>query len=335
MSGAAESIVVRGPNWLGDTVMALPALHALRSARPDARITLAGTWAGLLAGQGVADVLLPYPRRGAERRRFDRALGAEGVDVAVLLPSSFQSALAARRWRARRRVGFDADARTALLTDPVPQPIPREHQVDEYARLLAPLDVTGAEATPSWRREDRPDREREIDALLADAGIAGRAALVGLHLGTAFGPSKLWPADQFARLASLLAGAKLVPVLLGAPGDQTTADAVTAAARRPPASLVGRDRPALLPHLLARLACLVSGDTGVAHLAASLEVPTVTMFGPTDPRLTAPRGPRARAISRPVPCAPCFLPACPIEHACLRGIDADEVLRHVRQAMAA
>lgn len=335
MNAADESvIVVRAPNWLGDTVMALPALHALRAARPRARITVAGTWAGLLAGQGVADVLLAYPRGSASRRRFDRALGAEGSDVAVLLPNSFQSALAARRWRARRRIGFDVDARGPLLTDPVPQRTPRAHQVDEYTQLLAPLEVDTADATPAWRLDSRSDVEGEIDALFSEAGLGDKAPIVGLHLGTAFGPSKLWPPELFARLANLLTTARFVPVLLGAPGDQLTADAVQAASRRPVVSLVGRDRPALLPHLLARLRCLVSGDTGVAHLAASLRVATVTLFGPTDPRLTAPRGPSARAVSRPMPCAPCFLSECPIEHACLRGIEADEVARQVRQLAA-
>jgi heptosyltransferase-2 len=97
---------------------------------------------------------------------------------------------------------------------------------------------------------------------------------------------------------------------------------------------VGRDRPAILPRLLARLRCLVSGDTGVAHLAAAVGVATVTLFGPTDRRLTAPRGRGARSLDRPVPCAPCFLPTCPIDHVCLTRLDPETVLREVRRAVA-
>jgi len=108
---------------------------------------------------------------------------------------------------------------------------------------------------------------------------------------------------------------------------------VVAAARRAPRSLVGRDRAALLPWLLSRLACLVSGDTGVAHLAAALGVPTVTLFGPTDPRLTAPRSRAAQVLSRAVPCSPCFLASCPIDHICLRSITVEEVERAVRTAL--
>lgn len=330
----SPTIVVRTPNWLGDTVMALPMLTALRAASPDARITLVGRWATLLAGQGVADVALPYPKPLALRRRLARALAGERADVAVLLPSSIEAALAAWRWRATRRVGYATDGRAALLTDALPLPAPRLHQVDEYAALLAPLGVSGVAEAPAWtlRRDDAMDGE--IARLLAEGGVGADARLVGLHLGAAFGSSKLWPAEAFGRLAQRLAAAGLTPVLLGTADDTDTAAAVSLAAGGPIASLVGRDRPALLPRLLARLRCLVSGDTGVAHLAAAVGVATVTLFGPTDRRLTAPRGRVSRTLDHGAPCAPCFLPRCPIDHVCLTRIDPDEVLHEVRQAVA-
>jgi ADP-heptose:LPS heptosyltransferase len=100
-------------------------------------------------------------------------------------------------------------------------------------------------------------------------------------------------------------------------------------------SLVARDRLELLPRLLARLACLVSSDTGVAHLAAAVGTPTVTLFGPTDPRLTAPRSRAARTVEGRAPCAPCFLPRCPIDHVCMRDITAASVAEAVEEAQAA
>src|SRR5262245_17939118 len=112
----AQVIVVRLANWLGDTVMTLPALAALRAARPDARITAVGRWAPLLAGQGVADILLPYPRNLGERLRLGRALREDRPDLAVVFPNSLESALSARWWGAKRRVGFDTDGRAAMLT---------------------------------------------------------------------------------------------------------------------------------------------------------------------------------------------------------------------------
>jgi heptosyltransferase II len=327
------AILVRTPNWLGDTVMALPMLTALRAAEPAARITLIGRWAPLLGGQGVADVILPYPRPLAARRRLARALAAERPDVAVLLPSSIESALAAWGWRAVRRIGYATDGRVRLLTDPLPVPAPRLHQVDEYTALLTPLGVHARAAAPAWTLRPDAEREAEVAQLLAEAGLAG-VRPVGLHLGAAFGSSKLWPAAAFGALAARLAALGLAPLLLGTAEDQATAAAVAAAAGTPVPSLVGRDRPALLPRLLARLRCLVSGDTGVAHLAAALDVPTVTLFGPTDARLTAPRGPGARIVERGAPCAPCFLPRCPIDHVCLVRIEPDAVLHEIRQVVA-
>ena len=160
-------------------------------------------------------------------------------------------------------------------------------------------------------------------ALLAESGAApGRGRVIGIHLGAAFGPSKLWPPERVAELCARLREDGDVPLLLGTRDDQWLADAVTC--HIAVASLVGRDRPALLPALLAELDALVCGDTGLGHLAAALGTPVVALFGPTDPRLTAPRG-RAAALTHPTPCAPCFYRACPIDHPCMRGITAAAV----------
>jgi heptosyltransferase-2 len=332
----ARSIIVRTPNWLGDTVMALPALSALRAARGDARITAIGRWAPLLLGQGVADLLLPYPRVLRDRLALGRSLRRERHDLAILLVNSLESALAAWTWGASRRLGFDTDGRRPLLTHAVPVPSPRRHQIDEYATLLTADGVAvDEEAIPAWRLPAPGALDTAVDDLLETAGVRSRARLVGLHLGAAFGPSKLWPTKSFGRLATRLDRDGLSPVLLGSADGRDAARQVTEAAGFPVPSLVGRDHPGLLPRLLSRLSCLVSGDTGVAHLAAAVGVPTVTLFGPTDPRRTAPRAKRARVVVRHTACAPCFLTDCPIDHICLARIDPEEVESQVRDAVGA
>lgn len=326
-------ILVRLPNWLGDTIMALPALHGLRASLPRARIVLVGRWASLLEGQAVAEAVLPYPRDRGARSRLAAVLRDSWPDTAIVLPNSFESALAARRWGARARLGYDADLRGWLLTHTLPIPSPRRHQVDEYRELLEAGGVVTGSDPPTFRRPPHPAAEGEIDALFKKAGLAPGDSAVGLHLGASFGSSKLWSPAAYAELSSRLRRAGALPVLLGAGSEEASAAAVIASAGEDIASLVGRDRPDLLPHVLARLSCLVSADTGVAHLAAAVGTPTVTLFGPTDPRLTSPRGRRARAIEGRASCAPCFLERCPIDHPCMRSIEPTVVAAAILAAL--
>src|SRR5262249_35842586 len=152
--------------------------------------------------------------------------------------------------------------------------------------------------------------------------------------GAAFGPSKLWPPDRLADLATRLDTHGAMTVFLGSPDARAQLRQVEARMSRAPRSLVGRDSPALLPALLAEPSALVASDSGPAHVAGAVGIPTVTLFGPTDPRLTAPRGPRATAIWRRPVCAPCFRPRCPIDHRCLSSVEVEDVVRTVLEQLA-
>ena len=318
-----ERVIVRLPNWLGDTVMAVPALSSLRQALGGAEILLAGPWAALLEGQGLADARVTYPRSWSGRLRAADRLRRFSADAALLLPNSFEAAAAALFWGARRRIGFALGGRSWLLTDPVEQPRPRLHQVDEYARLVECLGVPAAAREPRLRPPDATSPERaRVRALLGEAGAPARRGagrIVGVHLGAAYGGAKVWEAARVIEFCEVLREAGDTAVLLGAPEDAPLVAELRAATRA--ASLVGRDSPELLPALLSELDALVSGDTGVAHLAAALGTPVAVLFGPTDPELTAPRGPAA-VIRHAIPCAPCFYRVCPIDHPCMRLIDA-------------
>ncbi|MBI3827750.1 MAG: glycosyltransferase family 9 protein [Candidatus Rokubacteria bacterium] len=328
-----DSVILRLPNWLGDTVMAVPALRALRTALPTARIAAAGPWVSVLAEQGLADVLVIYPRAWTARVGVADSVRRLGADTAVLLPNSLEAALSAWYWGAGRRIGFDTGGRALALTDALPLPEPRRHQIDEYLLLVETLGVRADDPTPRLipPRPESPEHEA-ARALFAEAGLDGARRVIGVHLGAAWGSSKLWPVErvgEFCRLASARGDAV---VLLGTAADEPLAAAILAAS--PARSLVGRDRPELLPALLARLGALVAADTGVAHLAAALGTPVLTLFGPTDPRLTAPRGP-AQTLVGDAPCAPCFYRECPIDHPCMRRIGADDVLDRLSALMGA
>lgn len=326
-------LVVRTPNWLGDTVMALPALRTLRAGLPEARISVVGAWAPLLGGQAVGDGCVAYPRAWNARLAATGRIRALAPDTALLLPNSFESALAAWLWGARRRIGFTTDRRGYLLTHPVQPLRERPHQVEEYLALLAVFHLEPTEREPIWRLEPQGEGSRRLEPLFASWGLGERKPLVGIHLGAAFGPSKLWLADRFAALCDALNAEGISAVLLGSPGEAALASRIQALSASRVPSLAGRDAPELLPGLLARLDLLVGGDTGTAHLAAALGVPVVTLFGPTDPRLTRPLGAGSVTIWKRPPCAPCFLSRCPIDHVCMRSITVEEVLEKIRERL--
>jgi heptosyltransferase-2 len=328
-----DRVVVRLPNWLGDTVMAVPSLRALRAAYPRARVLAAGPWVAILAGQGLADVLVAYPRTWAARLRAADTVREFRPDLAVLLPNSFEAALAARYWGAARRVGFATSGRAWLLTDAPLLPEPRRHQVDEYASVVECLGVDVIERQPVL--EPPPvdsDQRQRARALLAGAGaLRGDARpTVGIHLGAAYGSSKLWPASGIVDLVRELRRQDVTVVLLGPRESVAIAAEVTRAVDVP--SLVGLDTPDVLSGVVAEVGVLVGGDTGVTHLAGALGAAVVALFGPTDPRLSAPRG-RTAVVTHPVACSPCFYRECPIDHPCMRGIAAGDVATHVRSLL--
>jgi heptosyltransferase-2 len=202
--------------------------------------------------------------------------------------------------------------------------------VDAYLGLLGPLGIEPVRERPTLR--PRPARRQEARRLLAEVGVAPGDRCVGIQLGAAFGATKLWPAERAARLAARLEARGLRAVFLGSPAARPLVDGALAAGG-PARSLVGRDRPTILTALLAEMEVLVSADSGPAHVAAAVGVPTVTLFGPTDPRLTAPLGPRSVALWHPPPCAPCFLRTCPIDHRCIQAVTVDEVEAAVLAAL--
>jgi heptosyltransferase-2 len=327
-----ERALVRFPNWLGDTVMALPTLRSLRRALPGAELWCLGPWVGTIleSEPGIARRLVS-PGSVAARLAQARRLQQARFDLALILPNSFETALAGWFSRARWRVGY-GEGRGALLTHAVRSGTEPVHQAAAYLRLLAPLGAEGPLTPPTLA----VDAARRVEArrLLGEADLPPGDPKVGLQLGAALGPAKLWPSERIASLAMRLESRGIRPILLGSPQARGLADAVQAAAPGPIRSLVGRDRPALLAALLSELDAFVAADSGPAHVAAAVGVPAVTLFGPTDPRLTAPLGPRQHALWRQPACGPCFLRECPIDHRCLQAIEVADVEAAVLTALA-
>jgi lipopolysaccharide heptosyltransferase II len=327
-----ERLVILAPNWLGDAVMALPAIAAARGALRDASIAVAArpSVAPLFRMvAGVDETIVLETGRELDGGRFDAAL---------LLPNSFHAAWLAARARIPERWGYRADWRGPLLTRGFAPPA-RVHQVEYYRRLAQSLGFSDGPIEPTL---DAPGSARDAaSSLLRRHGWDGGRRLVAMAPGAAYGGAKRWPASSFAELATMLAADGLACVLVGSAADEPVADEVIAATRRGPAggsggrndaiiNLVGRTDLVTLAGVLATCRALVTNDSGAMHLAAALGVPVTAVFGPTDERATGPVGEAHAVVTGPAWCRPCLLRECPLDHRCMRGIGVAPVAAAAR-----
>lgn len=326
-------IIVRAPNPLGDAVMAIPAMAALRTAFSTSTLILAAepsVSALFLESTPVApdDVITVEKRGEADALRKVKA------DMAVLLPNSFRSAWVCRRAGVRERWGYRAHGRTLLLTRAVRRPRGRLHQSEYYLHLVREL---GYEAPPTLPRiEVTASTRRRVEDLLARLEIDRSTPLVGVAPGAAYGHAKRWPPDRVSQLAGRLGARGAAVVLVGASADRDAGreieSSVPAGARI--VNLIGRTDLRLLAGLLAACHAFVSNDSGAMHVAAAVGVPVAAIFGPTDERATAPLGDHD-VIVHQVFCRPCMLRDCPIDHRCMRRITVDRVFEAVSRRLDA
>jgi heptosyltransferase II len=340
-------IVVLAPNWLGDLVMALPAIGDLRRAHPAAHLAVAARspLAPLAeAIPGVNDVV-PLTSTGGLRSlgtsTADSGRLRNGAfDAALVLPNSFHAAWLVRRAGIPRRWGYRADLRSRLLTTSVPKPRGRRmHQAEYYQQLTRALGMTPGPLRPQLTVAAAA-RDGAM-ALLGARGWKGER-LVGLAPGAAYGWAKRWPPERMGALAARIIRTGARAIIVGAAADRPTADAVRRAAAREAAGygLIDVAGATDLLTLLGVLACcdvFVSNDSGAMHLAAAVDVPVVGIFGPTREWATAPLPSGGAAVSivkTDVWCRPCMLRNCPIDHRCMTGIAVDDVYAHVGEVLS-
>jgi heptosyltransferase-2 len=330
-----KSLVIRAPNWLGDAVMALPALAGLRAAMPEVRITIAAIPAIAPIFEEETPAAPDEVVTISDRRREATVLKLGKFEAALLLPNSFGSAWIARRAGIHERWGFGGSLRGPLLTRAVARPIERLHQSAYYAALVKGLGFQVVESMPAIRV--REETKRRADALLSKYGIAPTARIAGFAPGAAYGHAKRWPPSRVAEVITRATREQgVVAVLVGAPGDREAGREVESALPFGVSvvNLIGRTDLRQLAGVLARCAGFVSNDSGSMHLAAALGAPVTAIFGPTDEHATAPLGDHD-VIVHQVFCRPCMLRDCPIDHRCMKRISADVVFDALAKRLGA
>jgi heptosyltransferase-2 len=312
-------ILIRSSNWLGDAVMSVPAVRAIKKGRPDARVTI-------LAPQKIApmwrlipevDEILSLSNRSLFKAA--RLIGRQSrFDVAILFPNSLRAALEV--WRIPRKVGYRGHARSWLLNQIVREPRrpgPPKHHAMRFLRIA---DDCGADV----------DLKQTAPTLLAPKSEIKDEKLLGLCPGAEYGPAKCWLPERFAEAAvAISAKSNTKWILLGTKNDEAIGETIATALGENCVNRIGQTNLDQLIEELRSCRALLTNDTGTMHLAALLRVPVVAIFGSTEPALTGPLGNGHRILRHHVECSPCFLRECPIDFRCMKTVTTQEVVNAV------
>ena len=316
-------ILIRATNWVGDAIMALPALRTVRARFPDAEITiLAKSYiAAIYEHQNICDRLLMLESNG----NLIAELRAYKFDTALLLQNAFQAAWLACRSGIPERIGYARDGRSILLTKAVRVPKAGEippHEQFYYLELLRRAGWAEGVAGETHITLSVPDENRRRAAeFLAAAGARPGNLRIAVGAGASYGSAKCWPPDRFGELSNRLRSASDADVILfGTAAEAPVSAAIVAEMRHAPIDLTGKTSIADLPALLSQCHLFVGNDSGAMHVAAAVGLPVVAVFGPTDPFGTAPVTTRRSIVQEKPYCSPCFLRRCPTDHRCMRAV---------------
>ena len=330
-------ILIRATNWVGDAIMALPALRAVRGRFPEATIAIVARpyVADIYRGQEICDELIAYDPKDAHaglsgRERLAKELRARKFDVALLLQNAFDAAWLAWRAGIPERIGYARDGRSLLLTKRIPVPKGGEippHEQFYYLELLRRagwIDSLPDEHHVQLQVGEGP-RLRAEETLTA-AGAHRNVPRIAIGAGASYGSAKCWPPERFADFVNRYRRHTDSDVILfGTAAEQQVADAIAAGITGSAISLVGKTAIADLPALLSRCQLFVGNDSGAMHVAAAVGLPVVAIFGPTDPYGTAPITPHCTVVQEKPYCSPCFLRRCPIDHRCMTNVQPQAV----------
>jgi lipopolysaccharide heptosyltransferase II len=328
-------ILIRAPNWVGDAIMALPALRAVRKRFSDAEIAVVARpyVADIYRDQGICDRLVAYEPKGehrgiAGREKLARELRERKFDVALLLQNAFDAAWLAWRAKIPERIGYARDGRSWLLTKPVAVPKPGEiptHEQFYYLELLRRIGwIEGLQEETHITLTVPETKGHSAEEFLRSSGASESGLRIAIGAGASYGSAKCWPPARFADLANRLQferGAEVI--LFGTAAEAAVSSAISAEMKRPPVDLTGKTAIADLPALLSRCHLFIGNDSGAMHVAAAVGLPVVAVFGPTDPNGTAPVTPRRSIVQERPYCSPCFLRRCPTDHRCMTAVSAD------------
>lgn len=330
-------ILIRATNWVGDAIMSLPALRAVRSRFLEAQITILARpyVAAIYKHQQVCDNMMFVD----DKSNMMSELRTHKFEVALLLQNAFEAAWLVWRAGIPERIGYARDGRSLLLTKAVPVPKSGEipaHEQYYYLELLRRAGWLDSLPNESFISLNVPAENRQSAAdFLLSAGARQNSLRIAIGAGASYGSAKCWPPDRFAELANRLrAQSDAEVILFGTPAEAAVSSAIAAGMSHPPINLTGKTSIADLPALLSQCHLFIGNDSGAMHVAAAVGLPVVAVFGPTDPFGTAPVTPRCSIVQEKPYCSPCFLRRCPTDHRCMTSVTPDAVEAAARHWMS-
>lgn len=346
MNLTADNILVVLPNWVGDNVMATPALRAIRSHYSKSKISylIKPYLTELFGGCPWYDELIYWPgkRKGEQPQtvlKLLKQLRSRKFDVAVLLANSFRSALMCSLCKIPRRIGYDRDGRGVMLTDKL---LPDRYNgrflpISTLKYYLSVADYMGCQ-TNNYQMElfTEAHYEAETDGILIGHELETNANYAVLNPGASYGPTKCWPTEYFAEVGDYLFGKfGLRSLIVGSPRETPIIREV-AGKMKNKAIIVAKPVAGLgtLKSIIKRSKLLVTNDTGPRHFAAAFGVPVVTIFGSTDPRWSETLYVRERQVRIEVECGPCMKKVCPERHhRCMVEINPERVEHQIEELL--
>jgi lipopolysaccharide heptosyltransferase II len=325
-------ILIRSSNWLGDAVMSMPAVRAIKDGRPDAKITIAApdNIAAIWKLIPEVDAIVPLPN-GSFFPVVRLLKQQMPFDVAIVFPNSLRAALETWLSGIPRRVGYRGHWRSWSVNQSVREPRkpgPPEHHSLRFLRIAHECGAETSEclSAPLTTHACGSDHLSTLNS---------QPLKIGLCAGAEYGPAKRWLPERFAEaVAKVSAQLSAQWILFGTKNDTAIGDQIAAAIADRCVNRIGQTTLYQLIDELRQCRLLLTNDTGTMHLAALLGVPVVAIFGSTEPRLTGPLGNGHIILRHHVECSPCFLRKCPIDFRCMKAVTADEVARAALSLLA-
>jgi heptosyltransferase II len=300
-------LLLRSPNWLGDAVLALPAVQAIQKGRPDLNITM-------LAPAKLADL---WKTQGIEVATSVDQLEPGTFDAAILFPNSFRSAWEARQLGIPRIQGYAGHSRKWMLTAICPENLRGglyEHEVHDFCALAKWSGAEVENSTPNIFTDRRGTACR---------ALTREASYIVLHPGAAFGSAKRWLPERFVDLVKRFPQEKWK--MIGSAEERERNASLILQMGAQVDDSTGKLSLNQLIELLKGAKTIVCNDSGPMHLAAAAGIPVVAIFGSTEPTHTGPLGEGHQVIRQVVECSPCYLRECPIDLRCMKAVSVDDV----------